>query len=244
MLFITLLLYDIILIRIKGDYMKKNLIKINLLLITLNFSTKNVYATTIELDNPIKIASYIICGIFIMLGIILILSGKKNSNNLAIEDKKKNEIEGLINKDEKKDEKEINFNVDSIFKTLPTFSNKNFFKEIYEQLEKEIKKVNDKTEIKILEKKIIDFQKKENKYIITSIFKIEFTDDLKEKKEQTYTIISEQQKIKSITLTNCTNCGGKIKSNNDTRCKYCHSLLPSNNNEIETWIIKDIKIDK
>lgn len=228
--------------------MKKHLSKINLLIIVLILSIQNTYALTLDFDTSIIL--YMICGIFIIIGIILLIFGKiSNKKVKALEnDNKKNEITGLVDKDKI----DRSFDPDSIFKVIPTFSNKKFFEKTFEDLKKEINKTNDIMEevekIDLIDKKITDFQDKEDKYIITSKFVVDCKFKLKwdDLERITYIITSENtKKATTKVITNCPNCGGKIKDTSKGRCLYCGNKFENINTQEQketknNWIITNI----
>ena len=223
--------------------MKKNIIKIYFTLIALLISLDNVYANSDE--NSIKIITYLICIAFIVGGIIIIvISNKNNSTKIFDYDKQTESIK--TTKKEEEPNKTNNFNPDSIFKTIPTFSNKKFFDKTFETLKKDIEKDETIKNIIILKKEIINFEEKDNKYIFTTKFKINYTqtqDNKEIKIEKNYTTTTE--KSKKIILEQCPTCGGKIKDNTLLRCKYCDSILPKNENIVELdWVITEIKVDE
>lgn len=185
---------------------------------------------SINVTNIPTIIGYAVCVLFIIIGFIIIIQNKSTKKVLKDEKDTKNSIDKLINKDKKEEPK--SFNPDSIFKKLPTFSNKDFF----DKTEIDLKNKLELNDIKILKKEIIDFKDEPDKYIITSNFKIK-TNDL----EEILTITSEKNKQNNNLITNCPTCGGKIKDINILRCKYCDSILPNNKNiSHNTWTITDI----
>ncbi len=182
-----------------------------------------------DINNFPTLVGYIASGIFIVVGLLLIIQNKSHKKALKQEEDKINNIDNLISKKKTEEKIEEQFNPDSIFKTLPTFSNKNFFN----QTEIEIKKKLDLNDIKIIKKEIIDFKDETDKYIIISIFKYK-----NKNIEKTITVTSENNK--NITITNCPNCGGKIKDPTLLRCKHCNSIINNKNKNNNEWTIVDI----
>ena len=81
-----------------------------------------------DINNFPTLVGYIASGLFIVVGLLLIIQNKAHKKALKQEEDKINNIDNLINSDKNKNKEEIKeFDPDSIFKTLPTFSNKNFF---------------------------------------------------------------------------------------------------------------------
>lgn len=183
-----------------------------------------------DINNFPTLVGYIASGIFIVVGLLLIIQNKSHKKALKQEEDKINNIDNLISKKKTEEKIEEQFNPDSIFKTLPTFSNKNFFN----QTEIEIKNKLDLNDIKIIKKEIIDFKDEKDKYIIISIFKYK-----NKNIEKTITVTSENNK--HTTITNCPNCGGKIKDSTLLRCKHCNSIINNKNINNNEWTIVDIK---
>ncbi|MBE6151139.1 MAG: transposase [Firmicutes bacterium] len=186
-----------------------------------------------DINNFPTLVGYIASGLFIVVGLLLIIQNKAHKKALKQEEDKVNNIDNLINNDKNKNKnkEEIKeFDPDSIFKTLPTFSNKNFFN----QTEIEVKNKLNLNDIKIIKKEIIDFFEETDKYIIISVFKYK-----NKNVEKTITVTSENNK--NITITNCPNCGGKIKDPTLLRCKHCNSIINNTNKRNNNWTITDIK---
>lgn len=184
-----------------------------------------------DINNFPTLVGYIASGLFIVVGLLLIIQNKAHKKALKQEEDKINNIDNLINSDKNKNKEEIKeFDPDSIFKTLPTFSNKNFFN----QTEIEVKNKLNLNDIKIIKKEIIDFFEETDKYIIISVFKYK-----NKNIEKTITVTSENNK--NITITSCPNCGGKIKDPTLLRCKHCNSIINNTNKRNNNWTITDIK---
>lgn len=183
-----------------------------------------------DINNFPTLVGYIASGIFIVVGLLLIIQNKSHKKALKQEEDKINNIDNLINKDKKEEKIEEKFDPDSIFKKLPTFSNKNFFN----QIEIELKKKLDLNDIKIIKKEIIDFKEEKEKYIIISTFKYK-----NKNIEKIVTVTSENNK--HTTITNCPNCGGKIKDPTLLRCKHCASIINNKSKNNNNWTIIDIK---
>jgi len=227
--------------------MKKKILKIYFILTMILLSFENTYAYYLNTDTTILL--YLLCGLFIFIGIIIIIFGKITSSKNKVYNKKnkKNEITGIIDKNniDKK------FNSDSIFKTLPNFSNQNFYEKTFEDLKDNLKKENNLININtiiVIKKDIIDFKNELDKYIITSEFIINYENNnktgelnIKNKYEEKYIITSEKQK-KDTTHSNCPTCGGKIKDPTLLRCKYCDTIIAkTNSNTKNDWEITNIK---
>ena len=222
----------------------KNTKKFLLLLIAI-ISLENVYAATDFEFNTQNIIS-IICISLVLLGLALIIVGKMNErkgHSIELEKpSKKSEIVGLKDKD--KEETEKDFSSDSIFKEIPTFSNKKFFDITNEEFKKKLFKEDDELiEINIKNEKIIDFEITEKKYIITTEYEIEVKKEI-EKDIYKYIVKSEKQKEQNedtnITLTNCPNCGGKIKDPTLKRCLHCGQNFEKEHTS-KTWKITKIE---
>lgn len=184
-----------------------------------------------NINNFPTLVGYIASGLFIVVGLLLILQNKSHKKTLKQEKDKINNIDKLINNDKNKDKEKIKkFDPDSIFKILPTFSNKNFFN----QTETEVKNKLDLNDIKITQKEIIEFFEETDKYIIISVFKYK-------NKNIEKTIIATSENNKNITITNCPNCGGKIKDQTLPRCKHCNNIINHTNKINNNWTIIDIK---
>lgn len=222
--------------------MKKNIINIYFLALTLSISLDNVYANT---DNSIKLITYLICIAFIIGGIVIIFISNKNNSTKTFDYEKQTDIT-KNQKIEENNQIKNNFDPDSIFKIIPTFSNKKFFDKTFETLKKEIEKDETIKNIIILKKEIINFEETENKFIFTTKFKVNYTqtkDNKETKIEKNYTTTTEKSKKNS--LNTCPTCGGKIKDNTLLRCKYCDTILPKNENITELdWVITEIKVDE
>ena len=183
---------------------------------------------SIQADNFYSIIGYSTCILLILIGIIIIIQSKSNQKSLKNEKDNKNNIDKLINKNKDTNIKEEKiFNPDSIFKKIPTFSNKSFF----ENIEKNLKEDNE--ELKIIKKEIIDFKDETDKYTIISLFKIKENDI-----ENTLTITSEKYKDNYTPIINCPTCGGKIKDMSLTRCKFCSTPLQKKKNTNDWEIVK------
>lgn len=228
--------------------MKKHFNKLFLLfLILLTF--ENTYALTLNIDQATTL--YIIFGIFIIIGIIMIVTGrignKGNTRSYENEkDKNDHEIEGLINRDKI----DRSFSPDSIFKEIPTFSNKKFYEDINKEIEKKLKKeMPEILNIENTNNKITNFETNENKYIITSEFKCKLKvkileEEIEKFEEITYQIISEKNKeIKTtnINLTKCPTCGAKLKDNTKNKCLKCGNKIEKQKIQKNDWKIKEIK---
>ncbi|MBQ7105847.1 MAG: zinc ribbon domain-containing protein [Bacilli bacterium] len=228
--------------------MKKTLKKLYFILLFL-LMFDNTYALTLDIDQATVL--YFIFGLFIIIGLIIIVISKigNRGNTRSYEnemDEDDHEIEGLVNQ-EKIDR---NFNPDSIFKELPTFSNKKFFEDTEKELTKILqKKQSDIIDVDATNHKIINFETNENNYIITSHFKVKIKikpqDETIEKSEEIkYLVISEKSKeikVTDINHTKCPTCGAKIKDNTKTKCLKCGSKLEKKKVHKNDWSIKETK---
>ena len=207
--------------------MKKHLKKLYLFLLLGVLSIDNTYAVTVSFEFNFQNIITILCILLVILGLSLIIVGKISEKNVRTFkhdiDPDDHEIVGL------KDVTKIDrtFSSDSIFKEIPTFSNKNFYETTCEELKKKLlKKDNELKEITIQDKNIVDFEITEKKYIITSEITV---DEKKEVDKDRYTYIVKSEKAKETNeetetkkkTTNCPNCGGKVKDANLKRCLHC-----------------------
>ena len=221
--------------------MKRFFYDIYLLLIALIFIIEPVNALSFQMEEGTAIIIYIFCGLFIFTGIVLIIISKINKGStgkIYYEEEHNNQISGLIDKkDDKKEEN--NFNSDSIFKILPSFSKNNFFNTTYEELKNKTS-LDDCT---LKNKKIIDFREETDKYVITS--QLTFERKIENEKNKSQSIETSNYVITSIKEKNinsdcrCPNCGGKIKDITKLRCQYCGSILPPiDSNNTSEWQIE------
>ena len=217
--------------------MKKNYKKLLLLLgIIISTFYQKAYAATFELtfDKAIIIGS--ICLIGIGLAIIIISKTSEKKDGLDEEKPNKDKIVGLVEKKENdNDEKKKNITVDTIFKELPTFSANKFHDDVFEDIKEELNKIlsNDEIieKITLIEKNIIDFEKNNNKYTITSKYKIKYSttynNEHTEEKEHhantvtcSFTVISKNDTSEAKEITKCPTCFGKIKDPTRLRCVH------------------------
>lgn len=192
-----------------------------------------VYAISAD----VKLYTNIVAVGLVFIGLIIIVFSKifGNEKEVYIE-KEKNRISGLTDKEKISEIKE--FNSDSIFKTLPTFSIKKYEEDTKKEITNKLK--NNDNSFNITDFKIIDFKEEENKYIIKSWASIE-TGTKKNKEKNFYTITSTNTKIINKDAR-CPQCGGKIKDITRLRCKHCGSILPNNNNiNNDEWITENIE---
>lgn len=226
--------------------MKKTYFNLYFVLTIIIFSLDQTYA--LELSDP-TIIGYLICGLFIIIGLLIIIFGNKQKTDKPYFKKDDNKLKQTNKQKDTEDEFEnidipLNFNPDSIFKIIPTFSNKKFFEGTYKKLEKNILNKNkNTTNIILIKKGIIDFKNEPNKYIIKSEFIVNFLDEKKQKKNHKYIITSENSKENNL-FDRCPTCGGKIKDTFLLRCTYCHSILSSNksiNNINNNWKLINIE---
>lgn len=233
--------------------MKKHLKNIYLLTLTSLLPFEITYADTINFEFDTDIIFYILCILFIIIGISLIAIGKmSNRRTKSFKhdiDPDDHEIVGL--KDvEKADHR---FDPDSIFKEIPTFSNKKFYETTSEELKKHIlKEDKELIEVNFINKNIIDFQVTNKKYIITSEF---ITEEKKEIETDQYKYIVTSEKNKETKehketksnenkkVTNCPNCGGKIKDPTQKRCLHCGNLLTKETKSQRNWKIIETEKD-
>ena len=207
--------------------------KIPFTLIALSILFEPVYA----MSEDIRLYTNILAGGLVFIGVIIIIVSKVSGGSKEIYvEKEKNQISGLTDKDKLNEVKE--FDPDSIFKVLPTFSSKKFEDETKEELAIKLKDEN--TNLNIIGFKITDFKEEEDKYIIKSWANIE-TGEKKTKVNSYYTVTSINKKLEKKEVR-CPVCGGKIKDLTKLRCTYCGSILP-NNNEInnDEWKIESIE---
>ncbi|MBR4262073.1 MAG: hypothetical protein IKQ35_01755 [Bacilli bacterium] len=207
--------------------------KIPFTLIALSILFEPVYA----MSEDIRLYTNILAGGLVFIGVIIIIVSKVSGGSKEIYvEKEKNEISGLTDKDKLNEIKE--FDPDSIFKVLPTFSSKKFEDETKEELAIKLKDEN--TNLNIIGFKITDFKEEEDKFIIKSWANIE-TGEKKTKVNSHYTVTSINKKLEKKEVR-CPVCGGKIKDLTKLRCTYCGSILP-NNNEInnDEWKIESIE---
>lgn len=206
---------------------------------------ENVYADTINVELDLTTIITILCVILVVIGLSLIVVGKigeKRTKSFEFdEDPDDHEIVGL--KDTTKIDK--SFDPDSIFKEIPTFSNKKFYDTTGENLKKKLLKEDDELiEINIIDKKIKDFNSEESKYIITSEYAVEVKKEI-EKDRYKYIVTSEKSKEipkePKTRLTSCPTCGGKIKDYTLKRCKHCGSPLEKENKESMIWKITKLE---
>jgi DNA-directed RNA polymerase subunit RPC12/RpoP len=212
-------------------------------------------AYAFAISNDMYTYTNIIAAGMVFIGIIIIIISKMSGGNKDIYvEKEKNKISGLTDEDKLNVEKE--FNPDSIFKTLPTFSSKNFEDNIKEVITNLYTGNVDKTkhhikeelttntevleEFKINDFKIIDFIEEDNRYLIKSKLLIE-CGPKKEKIKKILNITSVNKKSVQAEIR-CPVCGGKIKDPTKLRCIHCGTILP-NNNELnnDKWIIEEIE---
>ena len=240
--------------------MKKNKL---LLLLLIPLLIEPVYARNIESFDYTKIMT-VMFGSFFVIGIGIILYGKfggGDSKETVYVEKQKNRIAGLTD-DEKLDiEKE--FDADSIFKILPTFSPKKFkdgtstsmklllsskSTKLPEEKKENFKdeslineNLDDLADINIEEFKILDFSEHEDKYLIKSLLVISHKIGKRKKDEKAYTLVSENPKEATDNLR-CPYCGGKVKDQTKLRCNFCGSIYPPfkkvNNSK---WVITKIE---
>ena len=207
--------------------------KLPFTLIALSILFEPVYA----MSEDIRLYTNILAGGLVFIGVIIIIVSKVSGGSKEIYvEKEKNEISGLTDKDKLNEIKE--FDPDSIFKVLPTFSSKKFEDETKEELAIKLKDEN--TNLNIIGFKITDFKEEEDKFIIKSWANIE-TGEKKTKVNSHYTVTSINKKLEKKEVR-CPVCGGKIKDLTKLRCTYCGSILP-NNNEInnDEWKIESIE---
>lgn len=226
--------------------MKKHISKIYLFILMMILFTENTYAATINLSVDTATILYLVCGSFILVGLVLLVIGRISSHKAPAyddeNDKNDNEIVGLIDKDK------INhkFNPDSIFKDIPTFSNKKFFELTSENFKKALikqeKEITKIAKINIINQSIVDFKNEDKKYIITTEFIINYSEkETTPQKGIKYCVTSEKSKeTNSNPLTKCLNCGGKLKENTKNRCIHCGNPIKKENNT-PTWEITNIK---
>lgn len=234
-----------------------------LLLLLIPLTIEPVFARNIESFDYTKIMT-IIFGSFFVIGIAIILYGKflgGDSKETIYVEKQKNRIAGLTDDEKLNDEKE--FNADSIFKILPTFSPKKFIdgtstsmilllssksSKLPEEKKENFKdenlineNIDDLANINIEEFKILDFEEKEDKYIIKSLLVLNHKIGKRKTGEKSYTIVSENLKETSNDLR-CPYCGGKVKDTTKLRCGFCGSIYPPfekvNNSK---WVISKIE---
>ena len=140
------------------------------------------------------------------------------------------------------------FNPDSIFKILPTFSPNKFMNDTYEEIEKRITENSQVVDHKLLKKNITDFKDEENEYLITVKYLIEEStldeNNKLVKTQKYYSVNSECSKNRDVLIDTCPNCGGKIKDSTLLRCKYCNTILPKVEKETsnDDWTIKEVQI--
>ena len=227
--------------RIEGGHMKKHILKFYIFLTIILISFQNTYALSFEMSNTTKLVSYAICGIFIITGVIVIFVGNKNNTTKTFN---YNEEKNKQKKHDDNANLTKTFSPDIILKTIPTFSNKKYFDQIFELLKKDIEQNNTIKNITILKKEIIDFKEEQNKYLITSKIKLNYIQE-ETKTIKEYTLLTENKTIDE-NITNCPICGGKIKDITKLRCKYCDSILPKiePKTSINNWIITEIKVDQ
>ena len=193
---------------------------IPLSLILLGILYEPVYA----ISKDVKLYTNIVAFGLVFIGVIIILVSKISGNEKEVYiEKEKNKISGLTDKDKIKEIKD--FNPDSIFKVLPTFSSKKFEEETKRDLNNELK--NNDDSFKITDFKITDFKEDNDKYTIKSWASIE-TGYKKNKETNFYTITSINNRTINKDLR-CPVCGGKVKDPTKLRCMHCGSILPNNN---------------
>ncbi len=167
-----------------------------------------LYEPVYAISKDVKLYTNIVAFGLVFIGVIIILVSK---------------ISGLTDKDKIKEIKD--FNPDSIFKVLPTFSSKKFEEETKRDLNNELK--NNDDSFKITDFKITDFKEDNDKYTIKSWASIE-TGYKKNKETNFYTITSINNRTINKDLR-CPVCGGKVKDPTKLRCMHCGSILPNNN---------------
>lgn len=250
-----------------GDSVK-NFVKNFYFIFLLLFMCVEMVCADVSLDNDNVIIYYLICGSFMLVGVCLIIYSKfnKGSNGGSYYDEeKKNEITGLkdkkgnkvIGKNGKKvDHKNLyidsDFNFDSIFKILPSFSPNKILSDNFNKLKDEIMKDSHIKKVKLVDKRITYFEEIDNGYLmkvqyITEENYLDDDDKYDKKRKCKYEVILNNIK-KDIALQTCPVCGGKIKDPTLLRCKFCGSILPvsdnSNNNTDEWTFEKHEKIDQ
>ncbi len=231
--------------------MNNSLKKMSFLALVLFLYLENVYALTIELEEGTVLIAYLFCGIFILMGIVLIIVSKLNGRGSSYKEEKK-EADKLIDKNLKNDKKEDStlkntFNPDSIYQVLPSFSLNNFFDKISDDLEKDITDKNNVKDLKLDKKIITNFQEFDEKYVIESKFTFDQTvvgDDGKDYTSNvTYDVIANNFKEKD-NFQRCPTCGGKIKDITMLRCEYCGSILPKlDNSKANIWTIEKYELE-
>ena len=222
-----------------------------------NIFFQRVYAANIEMtfDKAVLIGSIFLIG----LGLALIVFSKFNEKKDNFDEPVKSKEKSTKDVDKKEKSTTNNKNtVDTIFKELPTFSANQFYKEVFEDIKEYINNNISKDEIvdkiTLLDKAIIDFEKNNNKYTITSTYKVKYeityNSDKTDEKDQhantvtsSYTVISKNDTSEAKVVTKCPTCFGKIKDPTKLRCEYCDCILPANSGKKEKWITKDIKMD-
>lgn len=217
-----------------------------------------VHAATM-LDGQTTIFMYAFFGILILVGICLILSKKPKNEPTNYEEKEKTyptlkEGQKVNIKTKKDDDYTTSFDKDFIIKELPTFSFKLFYNDIeatflnlltakdehdLEELKDKISEPvlanidyqNQSSNLKIVNKNIIDFQKK------TDYFEIKVAITIEDEQGQTkdYEVLFHNNRHVSKYNT-CPNCGGKIKDPTLLRCNYCSYILPQATPE-QIWVL-------
>ena len=237
--------------------MKKKFKNVFLVGLTFNIFFQRVYAASIDMtfDKAILIVSIFLVGLGLSLIIFSKFSEKKDSFDELVKNKEKSTK--FVDKKEKSTNNKKT-TVDTIFKELPTFSANQFHKDVFEDIKEYINNNLSKDEIidkiTLLDKEIIDFEKNNHKYTITSTYKVKYettyNSDKTDEKDQhyntitsSYTVISKNDTTEAKVVTKCPTCFGKIKDPTRLRCEYCDCILPSNSGKKEKWITKDIKMD-
>lgn len=214
----------------------------------------NLLLLAITFTASTKTITMIAFGAIMFLGVVIVIGSKISGGNKDVYvEKEKNEISGLV--DEKVREQEKEFDVDSIFKLLPSFSNKKFSEETSTAL---IQLLTGNTDISIINKdlidkykekyenielkdfKILDFTENDNSYEIKSIISFDHKIDKKKTETLIYKLVSVN--TKDTKIERCPTCGGKIKDNTKLRCEFCGSILPNTKNvNNDEWIIEEIE---
>ena len=216
--------------------MKRILINILFTLTNTIDPSNATNAAVFQIEESTAYIYYIICGLFVLIGVAIIIFSKfsNGGNKTYIEDN--NDISNLI--DKKKDlNTNKSFDADSIFKTIPTFATGKFFNETFEELKNKIIKKGKVKDVILKDKSITDFKDNNDKYIIETEFIVEENDSNGNKMNNKYKVISHSNK--EVTKYDvCPNCGGKIKDPTKLRCKYCGNILPKTETKATKWKIE------
>lgn len=217
----------------------------------------------IDLNENTTIIFYFVCGFFILVGIVLIIYGKfsnESFSNTYYDENEESNIVGLKDTNKKKEKKRNNkikyleidsdFNSDSIFKILPSFSPNKILNDNFNKLKEEIMKDSNIKKIKLVNSQITSFEEIPSGYLLKAQYitienYLEDNDKYDKKRQCKYEVILNNVK-NDVTVATCPICGGKIKDPTLLRCKFCDSILsfPNNNNNDEWNFEKYEKIDQ